>query len=77
MNIEPAPGSRCRSTRTIAHPRGILPRAAEGTVLSTRENLGRRLYTVDFGSGAKLILFEHEIEIVDDECSDALPAMVA
>lgn len=57
-----APGLRCRSTRAIVHPGGMLRRAAEGTLLSVRENLGRMLFTVGFDTGHKLILFVHEIE---------------
>lgn len=59
------PGLRCRVTRTITHRRGIVNRSAEGTVRATRENIGRQLITVDFDCGEKLVLFEHEIEIVD------------
>ena len=59
---ELSPGRRCRSTRTIAHPRGVLVRATEGTIRTMRENLGRNLITVDFDSGEKLVLFAHEIE---------------
>jgi hypothetical protein len=60
------PGLRCRATRAITHRRGIVNRSAEGTVRATRENIGRRLITVDFDCGEKLVLFEHELEIVDN-----------
>jgi len=65
--MEPSfsPGLRCRATRNITHKGGVLNRAAEGTVRSTRENIGRQLITVDFDCGEKLVLFEHEIEPVD------------
>ena len=56
------PGTRCRSTRTIVHAGGIIRRATTGTVISERENLGRKIFTVDFDSGQKVILFAHEIE---------------
>lgn len=62
------PGLRCRATRAITHRRGIVNRSAEGTVRAARENIGRRLITVDFDCGEKLVLFEHEIEIVDSAC---------
>ena len=55
-------GMRCRSARTIVFGGGIVQRAALGTLVSQRENLGRTLFTVDFDSGQKLILFAHEIE---------------
>jgi hypothetical protein len=62
MESESAPGRRCRSTRPITHSRGVLGRDAEGTIRSSRENLGRRLIAVDFDSGETLIVFAHEIE---------------
>ena len=45
------PGTRCRSTRTIVYPGGVVRRATPGTVISERENLGRQLFTVDFDGG--------------------------
>ena len=65
MDAESAPGRRCRSTRPIAHARGVLERASEGTIRSSRDNLGRRLIAVDFDCGEKLIVFSHEIEPLD------------
>jgi hypothetical protein len=62
-----APGTRCRSSRNIVFPGGIVRRASRGTLVSKRENLGRELFTVDFDSGQKLILFAHEIEPVSDD----------
>ena len=61
------PGTRCRSTHTIVFPGGIVRGAMPGTLLSQRENLGRELFTVDFDSGQKVILFAHEIEVVRDD----------
>ena len=61
------PGTRCRSTRTIVYPGGVVRRAAPGTLIALRENLGRELFTVDFDGGQKLILFAHEIEPVSEE----------
>jgi len=62
-----APGTRCRSSRNIVYPGGIVRRASRGTLVSKRENLGRELFTVDFDSGQKLILFAHEIEPASDD----------
>jgi hypothetical protein len=62
-----APGTRCRSVRTIVFPGGVVRRATPGTLVSRRENLGRELFTVTFDSGQKLILFAHEIELLSDE----------
>ena len=61
------PGTRCRATRTVVFPGGIVRRATPGTLVSQRENLGRELFTVDFDSGQKVILFAHEIELVPDD----------
>ena len=61
------PGTRCRSTRTIVYPGGVVRRSTPGTLISLRENLGRELFTVDFDGGQKLILFAHEIEPASEE----------
>jgi hypothetical protein len=66
MYSEVISGLRCRASRPIPHPRGIVRRATEGTVRSTRENIGRQLITVDFDSGEKLVLFPHEIELMQE-----------
>lgn len=57
------PGTRCRSTRTIVFPGGIVRRATAGTLVSQRENVGRELFTVDFDSGQRVVLFAHQIEL--------------
>jgi hypothetical protein len=62
-----AEGARCRSTREIVFRGGTVRRAAPGTLVSRRENLGRTLFTVHFDSGEKLILFAHEIELLSEE----------
>ena len=56
------PGMRCRSARTIVFAGGIVRPITLGTLVSQRENLGRTLFTVDFDSGQRVILFAHEIE---------------
>ena len=61
---------RCRSTRTIMLPGGIVRRATPGTLVSRRENLGRELFTVNFDSGPKAILFAHEIELEHDSATE-------
>ena len=66
MDIPLEPGSRCRATRPIAHARGIIVRSSQGTVCSSRDNIGRRLFTVEFDSGERLVLFSHEIEPLAD-----------
>jgi len=71
------PGTRCRSTRTIVFPGGIVRRSTPGTLVSQRENLGRELFTVDFDSGQKVIVFAHELELEHDEPSRRRPAIAA
>ena len=61
------PGMRCRSARAIPFPDGTVRRATPGTLVSLRENLGRKLFTVSFDSGQKLIPFAHEIEFENEE----------
>jgi hypothetical protein len=61
------PGTRCRATRAIVHQGGIIRCTSPGTLVSQRENLGRTLFTVDFDSGQKLILFANEIEAAGEE----------
>jgi len=61
-DISLIPGMRCRSARTISFAGGTVQRAALGTIVAQRENLGRTLFTVNFDSGQKVILFAHEIE---------------
>jgi hypothetical protein len=57
------PGTRCRSTRPIMFPGGIVRRATAGTLVSQRENLGHELFTVDFDGGQRVVLFAHGIEL--------------
>jgi hypothetical protein len=44
-------------------PGGIVRRATAGTLVSQRENVGRELFTVDFDSGQRVVLFAHQIEL--------------
>jgi hypothetical protein len=69
MDASFTPGGRCRSNRPISHHRGVLERHASGTILSTRENIGRELVTVGFDSGERLVVFAHELEPVVDTAS--------
>ena len=61
------PEMRCRATRTIVFPGGIVRRATPGTLISQRRNLGRDLFTVEFDSGQRVILFAHEIELAGED----------
>lgn len=58
-------GLRCRVTRAITHRQGVLRRLTEGTVRRVQENIGRKLVTVDFDTGEKLVVFSHELEILE------------
>ena len=53
--------------RAITLPGGIIRRATPGTLVSLRENLGRKLFTVRFDGGQQLIVFAHEIEFASEE----------
>jgi len=64
-------GTRCRSTRTIVYSGGIVRRATQGTLVSRRENVGRELFTVDFETGQRLVLCDHEIEPASEELVSA------
>ena len=45
------PGTRCRLARAITLPGVIVRRATPGTLVSLRQNLGRKLFTVRFDGG--------------------------
>ena len=60
-------GTRCRSTREIVLPNGIVRRGTPGTIILLRENLGRELFTVAFDTCQKVIAFAHEIAFVGEE----------
>ncbi len=45
----------------------FIRRATPGTLVSLRENLGRKLFTVRFDGGQQLIVFAHEIEFASEE----------
>ena len=61
------PGTRCRLARAITLPGVIVRRATPGTLVSLRENLGRKPFTVRFDGGQQIIVFAHEIEFASEE----------
>ncbi len=71
------PGARCRSTRTIVFPGGVVRQSTSGTLVTQRENLGRELFTVEFDGGQKVILFAHEIELERDDVPRRRPPIAA
>ena len=54
-------GTRCLTTRPIAHHGGYLPPKMEGTIRYTCENIGRTLVRVDFDSGASLMVLADDV----------------
>jgi hypothetical protein len=54
-------GTRCRTTRPIAHHGGYLPREVGGTIRYTIENLGRTLLRVDLDGGQSLMLLPDDV----------------
>jgi hypothetical protein len=54
-------GTRCRTTRPIAHHGGYLPRELAGTIRYTIENIGRTLLRVDFDSGQSLMVLPDDV----------------
>ena len=56
-------GTRCRTTRRIAHHGGYLPRELEGTVCYETQNLGRTLVRVDFDSGVSMMVLPDDIAV--------------
>jgi hypothetical protein len=54
-------GTRCRTTRPIAHHGGYLPRELSGTIRYTIENLGRTLLRVDLDGGQSLMLLPDDV----------------
>jgi len=56
-------GIRCRTARPIAHHRGYLPRALEGTIRYTIDNIGRTLLRVDFDSGESVMVLPDDVTL--------------
>jgi hypothetical protein len=56
-------GTRCRTTRPIAHHGGYLPRELGGTIRYTVENIGRTLMRVDFDCGKSLMVLPDDVRV--------------
>ena len=54
-------GTRCRTTRPIAHHGGHLPRKLSGTIRYALENIGRTLLYVDFDSGQSVMVLPADV----------------
>jgi hypothetical protein len=64
-------GTRCRTTRPIAHHGGYLPRELPGTIRYAIENIGRTLLRVDFDGGQSLMVLPDDVRF-DDAARAAL-----
>jgi hypothetical protein len=56
-------GTRCWTSRPIAHHGGYLPRKLGGTIRYGLENLGRTLLNVDFDSGQSLMVLADDVTL--------------
>ena len=54
-------GTRCQTTRPIAHHGGLLPRMLGGTIRYALENIGRTLLYVDFDSGQSVMVLPNDV----------------
>jgi hypothetical protein len=57
-------GMRCRATKEIRSPRGMIKRSTEGTIQHDLENVGRRLISVQWDTGITDYVFPIEVEII-------------
>jgi hypothetical protein len=57
-------GSRCKTVRPLAHPRGSIDRHTHGTIRYGLENLGRDLVMVDWDTGKASMVFPSDIELL-------------
>ena len=64
-------GSRCRITRSVPHPGGVIDRHTHGTIRYGMENLGRELLMVDWDSGKATLVFPDDIELITIESFEA------
>ncbi len=62
-------GVRCRTLRQLDTVEGILPRDTYGTLCYETDNLGRRLVFVDWDNGMEVLVFPHEIVVLEEEPS--------
>ena len=62
-------GVRCRTLRQLDTVEGILPRDTYGTLCYETDNLGRRLVFVDWDNGMEVLVFPHEIAVLEEEPS--------
>ena len=59
-------GARCRATRPVRSPRGLIKKSTEGTIQYGIENCGRHLISVQWDEGVTDYVFPSEIEIIAD-----------
>lgn len=60
-------GRRCRTRRHVYTAQDVLPRHSSGTIRYELDNLGRKLVFVDWDTGAEVLVFPAEIEVLGEE----------
>jgi len=60
-------GIRCRTRRHVSTAEGMLPRHSHGTIRYELDNLDRRLVFIDWDNGMTVLVFPHEIEVLEEE----------
>ena len=60
-------GVRCRTRRLVYTAQDVLPRHSYGTIRYEVENLDRTLVFVDWDTGADILVFPTEIEMLEEE----------
>lgn len=63
-------GQRCRATRNLNAPQGMVKAQTKGTIEFEIENLGRRLISVHWEDSFRMFVFPDEIELVDPAEND-------
>ncbi len=56
---------RCRARSLLRTNAGIVDASSYGTIILETENLGRRLFEVQWDNGICAYVFPHEIEILN------------
>lgn len=60
-------GLRCRTRRHVYTAQDVLPRHSYGAIRYELDNLGRKLVFVDWDTGAEVLVFPSEIEVLSEE----------
>lgn len=60
-------GLRCRTRRLVYTAQDVLPRHSYGTIRYEVDNLDRMLVFVDWDTGAEILVFPSEIDVLSEE----------